>query len=192
MRGYLTRLRDRAHVRQLCTSKNKGQPFFLAGSIRYFVLSYISEPRWSPQRLWALLEAWRLRQEQSSLYVGGSLTVAFDGLYTDILPSACFPVFELYSSVFAINVGASSLRTLSLHSMMLLAFFFVFTVFSLISREEYIEFLDRFTIPLCYSPILPGPNQTVLDVPSGYSALYFLLFTSRNFHLPLNKFFVDV
>ncbi|GKC89718.1 hypothetical protein Tco_1150367 [Tanacetum coccineum] len=34
----------------------------------------------------ALLEAWRLRREQSSLYVGGSLMVAFDGLYADILP----------------------------------------------------------------------------------------------------------
>ncbi|GKC83524.1 hypothetical protein Tco_1139241, partial [Tanacetum coccineum] len=39
MRGCPPRLRDRAHVRRLCTSDNKGQPFVLVRSTKYFVLS---------------------------------------------------------------------------------------------------------------------------------------------------------
>ncbi|GJS15605.1 hypothetical protein Tco_0410077 [Tanacetum coccineum] len=77
----------------------------------YSVLSYVSKPHWSPQRLWALLEAYRLRGEQSSLYVGNSLTIAFDGLYANILQrvlegfysAPVFPILETYSSVFTIN-----------------------------------------------------------------------------------------
>ncbi|GJR85754.1 hypothetical protein Tco_0209765 [Tanacetum coccineum] len=61
-----------------------------------------------------------------------------------------------------------------------------------VMREEYIDFLNRFIIPSCYSLVLPGSYQTAIDVPSGCSVLYFSLFTAGNFRLPLNKFFLDV
>ncbi|GKD52333.1 hypothetical protein Tco_1281309 [Tanacetum coccineum] len=61
-----------------------------------------------------------------------------------------------------------------------------------VTREEYIEFLDRFMIPSCYNPVLPRPDQTAFDTPPSYVALYLSLFSFGNFLLPLNKFFLDV
>ncbi|GJT26347.1 putative ribonuclease H-like domain-containing protein [Tanacetum coccineum] len=34
-----------------------------------------------------------------------------------------------------------------------------------ITREEYLDFIDDYGIPLCFDPILPGPNETVVDAP---------------------------
>ncbi|GJU66805.1 retrovirus-related pol polyprotein from transposon TNT 1-94 [Tanacetum coccineum] len=64
MRGYLTRLRDRAHVQRLCTSRNKGQPFIVAGP--QDILSYL------------------MSQSLTGLLRGSGLS--FDGIYASILP----------------------------------------------------------------------------------------------------------
>ncbi|GKC89166.1 reverse transcriptase [Tanacetum coccineum] len=57
MRGRSSRPQDRAHMQWLCMSRNKGQPFVLVGSIKYYVLSFSSDPCSAHWRLWGVSEA---------------------------------------------------------------------------------------------------------------------------------------
>ncbi|GKD50265.1 hypothetical protein Tco_1279241, partial [Tanacetum coccineum] len=85
--GDLPRLRERAHVRRLYKSGNKGQSFILDGSRKYYVLSCSSEPCSTPLNL-EFLGGLRLRFGYTLLYIGIFPYGSPSGLYANEHPEA--------------------------------------------------------------------------------------------------------
>ncbi|GJZ43503.1 hypothetical protein Tco_0590758 [Tanacetum coccineum] len=59
-------------------------------------------------------------------------------------------------------------------------------------REEYLDFIDGYGIPMCFGPLLPGTNQTVVDASVGYMTLFLSLFTIGDWSEYFNDLCLDV
>ncbi|GKC82988.1 hypothetical protein Tco_1138705, partial [Tanacetum coccineum] len=63
---------------------------------------------------------------------------------------------------------------------------------SVLSQKSLDSFCETFHIPVEVHPQLPGPNQTIHEMPTGKIGVYTRFFEYANFRLPLSTFLVNV
>ncbi|GJZ13134.1 hypothetical protein Tco_0548364 [Tanacetum coccineum] len=63
---------------------------------------------------------------------------------------------------------------------------------STISQEYILEFTSEYGIPEGLHPMLPGPEDTIVDFPEGKVGMYIKFFELANFRIPISQFLFDI